>query len=319
MYIEHGDAVAISPVQSLVDNLCQKYIREDDRVFLNFIFALRPTQEMLDAAMEACDIEALGAEKCILLSYVMAERPDLRLSDYAAPRIKNLISYFHFSNMAPLANFSAIGKALNEAGIPMILFGDAAFRYLRPNFPRPMKDVDILVPKERLADVVCIAQNLAYRNDGDDCRHVVRLYTDEKNAVNVHHAVFNPVKPQGVLHEEIRQEAAPAHAFGVDFFLPCHEDLLFLVLSHFAQNVLWELSLGNLYFTLHDSRFLLRDKENFDWARVRRNALQSGQDTETCIAAHVMNAVVPNAIPNIDAHFPTTLFMEAVCRGCRQF
>lgn len=297
----------------LVKRLYRKYVSKADRVLLNLVFAKEPTQQLLDEGMRDCDIEALGAQKCILLSYLMHEHPGLHFSDYAAPRLKGLITYFRFANMKVLAHFSKIGKALNTAGIPMLVFKGGAMKVLRPELSRPMSDVDILVPREWFAEAVRIGESLGYLHTKEDSRHGVDFHTETEDAVDVHHSIFDPDKDFRPFHDGLFSRAKPCHAFGVDFLLPCHEDLCFLAMTNFTKNLREHTTLNNLYYALCDCQFLQRDKKDFDWGIVRENAAKSGKELEVRFAAEFMNAIVPGTIPDMDKNLPATRDMEAFC------
>jgi hypothetical protein len=297
----------------LVNKLYHKYVSDADRVLLNLVFAEKPTQELLDESMRVCDIEALGAHKSLLLSYLMYEHQELQFPEYAGPRLKGLITYFRFANMKVLAHFSKIGKALNEARIPMLLFKGGAMKVLRPELSRPMSDVDILVPAGRMDEAVHIGESLGYEHTREESRHGVDFHTETESAVDVHHSIFDPGKDPRLFHNRLFARAAPRHAFGVDFLLPCHEDLCFLVMTNFTKNLREHTTLKGLYYALCDSRFLQKDKAGFNWGIVRENAAGSGKEPEVRFAAEFMNAVVPGIIPDLEKNLPVTRDIEVFC------
>ncbi|MDR2056386.1 MAG: nucleotidyltransferase family protein [Desulfovibrio sp.] len=290
-----------------------QYVTPADRVLLNTVFADGPTQESLDECMRVCDIESLGAGKCILLSYLLHDHPELRLSDSDGPRVNGLITYFRFANMKVLAHFSKTGKAFNRAGIPMLLFKGAAMKVLRPDLSRPMGDVDVLVPKARMDEAVRICEGLGYLHYREESRHGVDFHTEAESAVDVHHSLFDPPGDARAFQDNLFARAAPRRAFGVDFLLPCREDLCFLVMTNFTKNLREHTTLGGLYYALCDCRFLQKDKKDFDWAIVRKNAADSGKELEVRFAAEFMNAVVPGTVPDADRRLPAGRDMEDFC------
>ncbi|MCL2028953.1 MAG: nucleotidyltransferase family protein, partial [Deltaproteobacteria bacterium] len=136
----------MSITERVVRRQYQQYVMERDRVLLDLVFNSALTQKELDEAMEVCDIDVLGAAKSLMLSYIMRDFPEFKFPDYAAPRLRGLIDYFRFANIRVLSHFSKIGKALNAAGIPVLIFKGGAMKILRPELCRPMGDVDVLVP-----------------------------------------------------------------------------------------------------------------------------------------------------------------------------
>jgi len=298
----------------LVKKLYGVYVTEIDRTLLNCIFAKEPTQLILDESMAVCDIEKLGAGKAILLSYLMHEHPELHFSEYNAPRIRGLISYFRFANMKILSHFSKIGRAYNKAGIPMLLFKGGAMKVLRPALSRVMGDVDVLIPAERIDEAIHIGENLGFGHCKEESNHAVDFHTETESAVDVHYSIYDPGKKNlHEFHQGLWARATTRTAFGVNFLLPCHEDLCFLVMTNFTKNLREHTSLGGLYYALCDCTFLQRDKGNFDWSIVRKNAVSSGKELEVRFAAEFMNAIVEGTIPDLDKNIPSSPDMEAFC------
>lgn len=174
-YMEAKGTLAL---RRLVGRLYKQYVSAADQALFDFVFSNEPTQESLKRCLDACDIEVVGADKAVLLSYVGYEHPELKFSDYAGPRIKGLNTFFRFKNMKVLSHFSRIGKAYNEAGIPMLLFKGGAMKVLRPNLSRPMGDVDILIPAERIDEATAIGESLGYMHFWEESKHAVDFHTE---------------------------------------------------------------------------------------------------------------------------------------------
>lgn len=300
-------------LQHLICKLSNTYAMNDDRALLNLVFAENPTQKMVDDTLKVCDIEVLGGGKCLLLSYLIHDRQDLVLSDYAGPRIKSLLSFFRFANMKILAHFSKIGKELNKAGIPMLLFKGGAMKVLRPTLSRPMGDIDILIPKECFVKAVQLIEKLGYLHTNCDSLHAVDFHTENESAVDMHHAIFDPANDRSLFHKKLWERASPRRAFGVDFLLPSHEDLFFLVLCNFTKNLREHTSLGGLYYAACDSKFLMSDAKNFDWRIVQEDAIHSGREIELRFAADFINSIVPGLIPDADINIPFLRNVENFC------
>lgn len=297
---------ASSALHRLVDRLYRQYVSVTDQALFDFVFSSKPTQALLDRCLDSCDIEVLGGNKAILLSYVEHEHPELTFSAYAGPRLKGLNTYFRFKNMKVLSHFSRIGRAFNEAGIPMLLFKGGAMKVLRPALSRPMGDTDVLIPMERMAEATAIGERLGYSHFWEESNHAVDFHTETESAVDVHHALFDPEagRDQAALVKALFARATPRHAFGVDFLLPCHEDLLFLVMNNLTKNLREHTSLHGIYFSLCDCSWLQRDKPDFDWRLVREDAEACGREMETRFAAEFMNRIAPGLIPDPERHLP---------------
>jgi hypothetical protein len=241
----------------------------------------------------------------------MYEHPELRFSDYAGPRIKGLISFYHFDNTRVLSHFSRIGKALNRAGIPILLFKGAAIKVLKPELSRPMADVDIFVPPGRFAQAMDICEKLGYRKESSSKYSGDLLDQDGKAMVDIHCRLFHYIKDGGeALDGPFSRRARPVEVFGVTLLMPAREDLFTILLLNLEKNLREWSSLHSLYFTLWDCRLLLSG--GFDWNIVRENARLINCGYQIRFAAAFMNTLVPGIVPQdmIEKHFPWTRRME---------
>jgi hypothetical protein len=298
-------------MRRIVGRLLSDYVSERDRTLIDCVFAPAPTQATLDACLRVCDIEALGAHLSLMLSYLMHEHPELQFSEYAAPRLHGLIRFYRFANVETLSRFASIGKALNAADIPFVLFKGAAMKALRPGLARPMGDVDILVHPEHMAATVKICEKHGLHDARTGSAHAVDMHTAAgKSAVDVHCAVLESEKDTDVFHGELFSRARPVTVFGVRVLLPAHEDLYFLVLANLTKNLRAKTSIHGLFYALFDCRFLPADKPGFDWSIVRDDARQAGVEFEIRLAVEFMNALVPGIVPDAERHFPLTAKLE---------
>jgi hypothetical protein len=303
-----------SSMRSIVRKLLKEYVSERDRTLIDCVFAPVPTQEALDACLRVCDIEALGTHLSLMLSYLMHDHPELRFSEYVAPRLQGLIRFYRFANVETLARFAGIGKALNAAGIPLLLFKGAAMKALRPGLARPMGDVDILVRPEHLAATVRICEKFGLRDALTGSAHAVDMHTaDGKSALDVHSAVIESAKDTSSFHRNLFSRARPVTAFGVRVLLPAHEDLYFLVLANLTKNLRGKTSIHGLFYALFDCRFLPGDKPGFDWSLVRGDAREADVEFDVRLAAEFMNALAPGIVPDAGRHFPLTAKLEDYC------
>lgn len=299
---------------NILERTYARYVAPKDQALLELVFHPVPSQQNVDDALALADIEALGAEKALLLSYFLHDNPQFSLSAYAEPRLRGLMQFFHFKNTRTLAHLSRIGKALNKAAIPFVLFKGGAMKALRPNLSRPMGDTDILLPKGTIHKAVKICEGLGYQHIHGKPTHAVGMHTDTEDAVDLHYLVFDD---EGydleTLQEGIFRRSAPHSAFGVDFLLPAFEDLFFLVLANFTKNLHDSTSLGGIYYALCDCHYLLKAKPDFDFAIVRENALLSGKQMEIRFAAEFMNRIIPGFIPDLDKNLPFSDKVKEFC------
>lgn len=299
--------------QTVLERFYRQYVSAGDDALLKLVCMANPSQQDLDDCLATADIEVLGAPKSLLLYYLWHDHPGLDLGDYAEPRVKGLKRYYHFQNAGTLAHFSRIGRALNRAKIPFVLFKGGAMRALNPDLPRPMGDTDILLPDGAIRRAVRICEGLGYQHIHGKPTHAVGMHTDTEDAVDLHYLVFDQGRDMKTLQANIFRRASPFNAFGVDFLMPAREDLFFLVLNNFVKNLREKTSLGGIYYALYDSRWILKNNPDFDFAIVRENAILGDKELETRFAADIMNRVVPGLIPDVERNLPFTAQVEQFC------
>lgn len=297
----------------VIERAYTRYVSDQDQALLDLVFNPDPRQGDVDACLAKADIEALGSNKSLLLSYFLHDHPQFSLGAYAEPRVRGLLRFFHFQNAKTLAHFARIGKALNKAGISFVLFKGGAMRALRPDLPRPMGDTDILLPKGVIGRAVKICEDLGYQHIHGKPTHAVGMHTDTEEAVDLHYLLFDEGRDMDALQKGIFARATPCKSFGVNFLLPAPEDLFFLVLTNFTKNLHDQTTLGGIYYALCDCHYLLRANPAFDFALVRENSRLGDKEMEVRFAAEFMNRVAPGIIPDMDANLPFTDKVHEFC------
>jgi hypothetical protein len=291
-----------------IGEMYRRFITPNDQVLIDTVFAALPSQEKLDECLRVCDIEVMGAHKTLLLSYFMQEHPELRFSEYAGPRIKGLIDFFRFANIKLFSHFCRIGKELNAAGIPMLVLKGAAMKLLRPEFPRVMGDVDILIPLDRMLDALEISERLGYRDAfgrNAQTKPLIALdllAPDGGYSLDIHGTVPASGGSE-TFREAMFTRARPCNAFGIPALLPAVEDMFFILLNNLEESMREKSSLHSLFFSLVDCRFLL-GSNGFNWEIVRNNIQETHTEYQTRFAAEFMNTLVPGIVPGLEEHFP---------------
>lgn len=303
----------MTALPAIIERAYKRYVSRQDQALLELVFNPAPGQADVDTCLATADIEALGAHKALLLTYFLHDHPQFTLNAYAEPRVRGLMRYFHFYNTRTLAHFSRIGKALNKAGIPFVLFKGGAMKTLRPQLPRPMGDTDILLPKGAIDRAVKICEGLGYQHIHGKPTHAVGMHTDTEDAVDLHYLVFDEGRDMDALQEGIFRRATPRRAFGVDFLLPAPEDLFFLVLTNFTKNLHDSTTLGGIYYALCDCHYLLKSTPGFDFSIVREDARLGDKEMEVRFAAEFMNRVIPGIIPDLDRNLPYSDKVNEFC------
>ena len=137
------------------------------------------------------DIEVKGGAKSLMLAYIMKMHPEMKFTSYEEPRLKGLLNFYKFSNMGIISHYKKICRALNAEGItPMILKG-GAMKFLRPELPRIMGDIDILVPDNVFMKSAKIACSLGYVFY-DIYSHSIDIHKPDSDAgvLDIHRFIF---------------------------------------------------------------------------------------------------------------------------------
>lgn len=286
-------------VSDLVNKFYSEIVKPDDQKLFDIAFSKNPTQEDLNKFLKTWDIEVYGSGKSLMLSYLMKMHPSLKFSEYEAPRLAGLLNYFRFSNLNIIAHFTKVGKAINEVGIiPMILKG-GAMKYIRPELPRVMGDIDILTIGKDFNTACEISKKLGYIFGKESTSHSVDLHTTQSNAgtVDIHRFLDFETDYNKDFLQDLYKRASKAKIFGVDCYLPCYEDMVFVALTNMAKNLYRNTSSQGMLYTLFDCKYLMQNKPDFNWNIVVTNALKSNTSVQIYFAMHFANKIVPNLLP----------------------
>ena len=135
-------------VDKVLSVLTEEVLTAEERQLLSFALAPSVSQESLDAFLEGWDIEESPFPSILLLSYLMKTHPDLSFPDSAMPRLKGVLTYCRFQNLKLFAHFTKIAAKLASRHIAMVVLKGGAMKVYRPDFPRWMGDIDILVREQ---------------------------------------------------------------------------------------------------------------------------------------------------------------------------
>jgi hypothetical protein len=135
-----------------------------------------------DAAMAAyrawrptLDLETLSYGQHRLLPLLQSNLTRFGIEDPLADRFRGIRRYFWFRNLKAMAFARRVFAALDEAGVPFIVLKGAALIacYLADRSLRPMDDIDILVPEDRLADTTAVLTSMNLRPERTYPRHLM--------------------------------------------------------------------------------------------------------------------------------------------------
>ena len=110
------------------------------------------------------DLETISYGQQRLLPLLQSNLTRFGIEDPLADRFRGIRRYFWVQNLKAMAFAQRVFAALDQAGVSFIVLKGAALIacYLTDRSLRPMGDIDILVPEERLADAIAVltAMNL---------------------------------------------------------------------------------------------------------------------------------------------------------------
>ena len=273
-------------------------ITKSDELLLNLIFSNKTTQEDLDKFLSQWDIEVMGGHKALILSYFMKMHPELNYPEYVAPRLKGLFQYYRFQNMKLISHYKKICNKLNLLNIDFLIFKGGCIKYLRPDYPRVMGDIDILVDKKHWKKCGIAAEQMGY----DTCWDIHSIDIHEKGnleegIMDIHKYIILHSKKEKTFIPDLFKRATKQKVFGADALVPANEDLVFISLLNMVRNLRNKTSYNGIPYTLFDCKFLIDSKPDFDWNIIVENAKKTKTKTQIYFAIQFINNIVPDLLP----------------------
>lgn len=283
--------------ETLIDVCYNSILRADEIKILQLAFSENLCQNDLDELLKIWDIEVKGSAKSLMLAYIMKLHPEIVFPASEQPRLKGLLYYYKFSNMEKVAHYKRICKALNAEGItPMILKG-GAMKYLRPQLPRIMGDIDILVPESVYLKSIEIACALGYEKEVYS--HSVDLHKPNSNEgiLDIHQYIDMGSSQEKNILSNLFKRAREEQVFGIKTLVPSNEDLLFISLINLAKNLKERTSQAGLIYTIFDCKFLQESKTDFDWNIIKENAELTKTEIQLHFAIKFLMRISKNIFP----------------------
>lgn len=290
----------ISITDALIENFYREIMKPEERELLKLAFEKSPSQEELDELLKIWDIEVKGSHKSLLLSYIMKRHPGLKFTNYERPRLVGLLKYFRFQNLKIISKFSNLGKELNKNSIIPIIFKGGLMKYLRPELPRVMGDIDIIVPNKDFIKSAKIGVQLGYEYT-KIYTHSIDLHekNSEEGVVDIHRLIYMDTGKEHNIMKSLFDRSKKATVFGVECLIPAYEDLMFITLVNLARNLRDKTSQAGLLFSLFDCKFFLENKPDFDWEIVKQNAEKTGTQIQVNFAIKFIDKISENILPDL--------------------
>jgi len=284
-------------IEASVNYFYDNLVKPSDQALMTLAWDRGLTQGQLDDFLKNFDIESVGSEKALLLSYVMKAHPELKFDAYTGPRLEGLLKFYRFKNLNLMSHYIQIGKELNKHGVIPLIMKGGAMKYLRPDLSRAMSDVDILVKRgQAYKKAIQVAKDMGF--DLEIQEHSADLHEKGKEAglLDIHQWIDMRSNYHKNFMDEIFERAERKKVFGVDSYVPSNEDMVFLGLVNMVKNIREKTSLKGVLYTLFDFEFLTHSKTDFDWKIVAHDIKKTNTSPQVYTAMLFANKIVPNLI-----------------------
>ncbi len=278
---------------ALIQNFANNIMKDEDKALMRMFFDPDVSQKRLDELLSQWDIEAKKSDKNLLLAYFMKYHPELEFNSYTKPRLMGLLNNIRFKNVKTFSHLVKIGRILNENNIVPIVLKGGIMRVLRPELPRIMGDIDILVEEKNFLKSANLATEIGYTYDKIDIHSIDLHDKDGKGALDVHKFIYMGGKNDKKILSGLFKRATKQNTFGIDILVPSNEDLLFIVLNNLARNLRDNTSKAGTLFSIFDCHYLINSKKDFNWNIVIENAKLSGTQIYINFAMKFINYLTP--------------------------
>jgi len=281
----------------ILNQIAQETLSNNEFELLRLSLAGETTQSQLDSFLTGWDIEAAPIAEPMLLSYLMKMHPDLIFPESIRPRLSGLLNFSRYQFLNLVGHFGTYTRALRAQGIEFLIMKGGAMKALRPDFPRWMGDIDILVPEKDYHKAEEVARQCGYAIH--HCNHSMDLSQNGQVFLDVHRFVLIFSGKERAINEDLFTRSIPTRVFSVDARMPSREDMLFMCLVNLVRNLAENSCTDSVLYSFFDVKFLLEDQENhpFNWSVVRENATQTDSCAYLLLAVRFLNGVVPGLLP----------------------
>ena len=214
----------LSIADVLIDSFYSEIISYHEAELLKLVLSKAPRQKQVDNLLKFWDIEEKPVDKSLLLAYFMKEHPEVKFTTYEAPRLNGLLMKQRFKNLQVLVPSFKIIKELNKNGILPMLVKGAAMKFLRPDLPRVMGDVDILVSEDDFSRTIEIIKPLGFYYK-KIYNHSVDFYDDKtkKSVIDVHKYIHMSTNCERRILSDLFGRAKSCNFNHVSVLLPSSE------------------------------------------------------------------------------------------------
>ncbi len=282
----------------VLDYLKRDIVTESDELLLNLVFSKKTTQKQLDDFLQKWDIEVTGGKKSLMLAYFMKMHPNLEFPEYVKPRLNGLLKFYRFQNMNLISHYLKICRELNNQGIEFLIFKGGCMKHLRPDLPRVMGDIDILIHEKDFDKAGRIVEQLGYSVNKDV--HSIDVHKPDSKAgiMDIHKYIIFQSDGEKAFIPDLFKRAKVQNVFGINALVPCFEDMVFISLINMVRNLANKTSSAGIPYTLFDCKFLIDSKKDFNWNIVLNNVHKTKTQMHIYCATQFINRIVDGLLPD---------------------
>ena len=289
----------ISGADALIEKFYNEIMGVEEKLLIDLMLSDNPAQNKLDELLKLWDIEVKQNSKSLLLAYFLKMHNTLKATEYEEPRLKGLLLNQRFRNLQIFAHFTKIGKALNKKGIIPLIFKGGAMKFLNPELPRYMGDIDVMVLENQWTKSAKIAKSLGYWFKRLDIHSfdILENKDSQYGILDIHKFIHIGTKKEKKWINGLFKRASEREVFGVRALVPCFEDLLFITLINLSNNLRDHKSQANVLYAIFDCKFLIDNKDNFDWSIVIEDTKLAGAEVQINFATKFINKISEKIVP----------------------
>lgn len=270
-------------------------LTKHDRLLLKLTFSDVADDTDIINLITNYDMETAPLGFTFLLINLMQKHPHIKVPKEIMPRINGAIRYFQCQNATLLASFSQIGRQLNNKNIPVLLMKGIAMKYLYPNTPRFMGDIDFAVPFNKYDKTIKIAVNKGFKV-AVKANHSTDLYRGISQKIDIHRFIVKTDIDTKHFDNKIFIRAKHDVAFGVNVLIPKEEDLIFLILQNACDNIIYSKPYPMQFLWIFDCVNIINKKRNINWDIVLNNAARVNLLCQTRMMLQLFEWLMPSFI-----------------------
>ena len=168
----------------------------------------------------------------------------------------------------------------------------------RPELPRWMNDIDMLVPSDDYDRAVDIAVSLGYSSSMCTDHSVDLHHPDsDEGLLDIHKHLEMFTGKEEALNEGLFARSSSRHFFMTDGRVPSPEDMVFISLVNLYKNLAKKQTPESSLTTFYDLKYLTRLNPVFDWEVVKNNCELSDASFQVIFSSMIVESVVTDVFP----------------------